>query len=354
MFHRKALLGGLVGGVSGAGIWALVVMATGYEIGWIAWAVGGMVGYGVAWGNRGFPHTPLAAGVLAVAITLLAIVGGKYLAIQASFPSDQELVELLLADPPSDEYVITYLADEVVEEHQVAGRLVDWPAGVDPSVASTRVEYPPALWAEAESRWTAMSEAEREVFRLDVEATVRENITAQLPLIRSEIKEGAFLGSFGAMDLLFFGLAVVTAFGMASGGKKNEEEVAAEFREAVRLAAVEVMLADGTAGDEEIGVVREVYAGIAGLELSEEILQADIERAQSGQLDISIVLGELSPYLTDQGKALVMQAALAVAGADGEIQPEEELILGNIAAAVGLTGAQLSEMFTEPVQESSA
>lgn len=354
MFQQRALLGGLVGGVIGAVIWASVAYFTQYEIGWIAWAVGGLVGYGVAWGNRGVDHSSTSAGVLAVGITLLALAAGKYLAVQASFPGDEELVELLLGEGPDQEYLISVLADEVVRQHEVAGRVVDWPAGVDPAMASTRIEYPPAIWAEAEATWTGMSEGERGDHRAEVVEGARENIRAQLPLIRADIMEGAFLGSFGAMDLLFFGLAIVTAWGLASGKKKTEEQVGAEFREAVRLAVIQVALADGNVGEEEIEVVREVYAGVAGLELSEDVLQADIARAQSGQLDLSTVLGQLAPHLSFQGKALVIRAGFDVAGADGEIHPEEKRILDDIVSSVGFSEEQVAEMFSEPVEETPA
>lgn len=41
---------GLVGGLVGAAGWAGVARLTGYEIGWFAWGVGGLVGYTVALG----------------------------------------------------------------------------------------------------------------------------------------------------------------------------------------------------------------------------------------------------------------------------------------------------------------
>ena len=55
---------GLIGGAIGAAVWAGVVAVTQYEIGWIAWGVGGLVGYAVAAGNSDKHRSPTAAGYI--------------------------------------------------------------------------------------------------------------------------------------------------------------------------------------------------------------------------------------------------------------------------------------------------
>lgn len=351
MFHRRAVLGGLLGGVLGAALWALIALVTSYEIGWIAWAVGGLVGYGVALGNRGAPHSPVASGVLAAAITLLAIPAGKYALVELSVPSDAELVSILMENTRNDEFVISYVADDVVDELEASGETVDWPPGVDPAVASTREEYPPDVWTEAEARWASMSEGEREDFRGVVEEITRENVAASLPEIRATIRDGAFLRSFAPMDLLFFGLAVVTAYGVAAGGRKTGEEVAEEFREAVKLALVEVMVADAHADAREVRAVRDVYAKVAGGELAEEEVRREIALAESGRKDITAVLSELAPHLNEHGKETVIRAAFMVAAADGELGDREKELISGIATALGVTHDRLPRILGGLMEE---
>lgn len=347
VFHGYAVVGGLAGGALGAALWAVVAVLTNYEIGWIAWAIGGMVGFGVATGNRGGAYSPRTAGLLAVAITVLAIPVGKYAAIKMSFPTDDELVEALLQNVFHDEYVISHVADAVVEEFTADGRELDWPLGVDPATAASQGEYPADVWTEAEERWTDMSEEERASFRSDVEEATRANITRHLPEIRASIGEDAFIGSFGGMDLLFFGLAMVTAFRVAAGGeKKTVEKITEEFRESVKLAMVEMMLVDGAVDETERRVVRELHATITGLELSEDELNEEIALAKSGQKDVLLTLGELAPYLNDQGKGMVITAALRVAAADGEFREEEKDLIRDIAAALGVGEDQLQGLLT--------
>ena len=47
-----ALVGGVVGGLIGAAAWAAVTYFSGWEIGLIAWGIGGLVGLGVHLGTR--------------------------------------------------------------------------------------------------------------------------------------------------------------------------------------------------------------------------------------------------------------------------------------------------------------
>jgi hypothetical protein len=68
----RAVLGGGVGGIIGAGIYYAVLAITGYEIGLVAIVVGLLVGSGVRWGSRGIGGRGYQ--FLAAAITYVAIV----------------------------------------------------------------------------------------------------------------------------------------------------------------------------------------------------------------------------------------------------------------------------------------
>jgi hypothetical protein len=68
----RALVGGGIGGIVGAGIYYAVSALTGYEIGLVAVVVGLLVGFGVRWGSGGVGGRGYQ--VLAVAITYMAIV----------------------------------------------------------------------------------------------------------------------------------------------------------------------------------------------------------------------------------------------------------------------------------------
>lgn len=85
-----AITGALVGGLLGMLIWYGVLRYTGISVGWIAWGVGAATGLGAKLFGRG-GNTAFAA--VAAITALVAILGGKYLAI--SHRLDNEIVKVL-------------------------------------------------------------------------------------------------------------------------------------------------------------------------------------------------------------------------------------------------------------------
>lgn len=212
----RGIIGAVIGGLIGAAVWAGISFAAGLEIGWIAWGVGGLVGLGSAFGSKG--GSPFL-GVVAAAITILAIMGGKYAAIQFSIVkeigSQSDAVQQAVTALDSNELLVSYLADDVVIERQANGEDVEWPAGVNPQDASTKSDYAPEVWDEAESRWSELNDSDRESFR----AVLAEQTRLRVEEYYAEVSKQAFMSSFGPMDLLFFGLAIVTAFKIAASGE---------------------------------------------------------------------------------------------------------------------------------------
>ncbi len=47
-----AIVGGLFGGFVGAAVWTAVTYYSRWELGWIAWGIGALVGLGVHMGSR--------------------------------------------------------------------------------------------------------------------------------------------------------------------------------------------------------------------------------------------------------------------------------------------------------------
>ncbi len=71
-----AIVVGLIVAIVGGAIWGAVVVGTGYEIGYLAWGLGGLAGYGVVMAARGQKGLPLQ--IIAVVSSLVGILIGKY------------------------------------------------------------------------------------------------------------------------------------------------------------------------------------------------------------------------------------------------------------------------------------
>ena len=115
----------------------------------------------------------------------------------------------------------------------------------------------------------------------------------------------------------------------------------AEFHQAVKRVMVQMMLADGVVDDQEVQTIREIYSRVAGTDISENDVQAEIEKAKADGRGIEQYLSGLAGNLNDPGKELVVKAAFFVAIADGVFQDEEQVLLGTIGKALYMTPAHI-------------
>ena len=203
----QQILGGMIGGVLSAGIWVAIAYFTGYEVAFVAWGVGLLVGLGVmsASGGRSSSLAPIAAGLIAI----VAVLGGK--AGTAMLVADELRHELGLDGAKTKELVIGAMSEEVLEEATAEGMAFDdeWPPGVLED-GDIRAFYPPQVWREAERRWYELSANEQMALRNRMETTV----DASMGILFVQV----FFGSFGLFDILWLVLATMSAFKIASAG----------------------------------------------------------------------------------------------------------------------------------------
>lgn len=209
----KGIIAGIVAGVAGAIAWAIIAVVTGFEIGWLAWGIGAAVGAAVAWGSEGSP----SLGVIAVVITVLAIVGGKYLAVEMVLAkeikaAEQETDQLI----ENEEYLISVLAESIVYAYEQQNKDIAWPEGVDPEGAFKKEEYPPEIWALAELAWDDMNEYDKAEFK----SAVEEQVGSNLEIAAADVRKEGFIESFGVIDVIFFVLAVATAYKIGAGAEQ--------------------------------------------------------------------------------------------------------------------------------------
>ena len=95
-----SIIGACAGAVLGAIIWAVVADHTGYEIGWIAWGLGVLVGFGAKFCGGG--RSGAALGSICAVLALIAIFGGKMLALERIIP--QQIREQCMEEFTLDMY----------------------------------------------------------------------------------------------------------------------------------------------------------------------------------------------------------------------------------------------------------
>lgn len=115
-------------------------------------------------------------------------------------------LEAFQQDPSSlisEEFVITFIADEVAGEWEAGGRQINWPDGAEPYSGDWSGDYPTDVWDESRSRWGAMSSAERVDLRQMILPPASAGLMAAIELVPY---------TFTYWDMLWFGLALFSAY----------------------------------------------------------------------------------------------------------------------------------------------
>ena len=217
----KGIVFGSIAGVIGMLIWAGIAYQFSYEFAWIAWGIGALVGVavGVGFGER----ANAASGMVAVAITCLSIIGGKYVTVEMLMDHELGQVTTMLDEMFEDKnYLVSLAADEILTQRVMQGQLVETDGQVNPESEVFAERYPKAIWTQAHGQWQAMSESERESFSKQKRVLVEAQVNASVDAFRDEVSGQAFVESFSGFDFIFFGFAAYISFAIASGKSSDQ------------------------------------------------------------------------------------------------------------------------------------
>lgn len=199
-----ALLGAALGGLLGAVIWCLVLHFTGYELPYMQWAMGGLVGFGAA----SLEGRGVLTAFCCSLICLLSIFGGKVAGVHiAKKQARDELAALLTQERyetmssqapsfgtlPSPEYY----GDFMVENGYVGGE----------TVTEEDLERFEAVVAPVFRRLYAEKIDYREWSRFYAERHLSY-------MVSDQSAAGVVLSELNAIDIIFSCLGAVTAFAM--------------------------------------------------------------------------------------------------------------------------------------------
>lgn len=212
----KWLVAGAIGGAVGAAVWAAIAYYGHVEISGIAWGVGALVGISVR--VAAADDTCDFAGIVAALLAAASVLAGKYAA--AKMFVDDEIAEIAGAIEVDDHRALVWIADQLIDRRVQEGRPVNWPEGMTQEDAYEEADYPADVWAEAKASWDAMNPDQQAQYKQQVS----DYLAADLENFRAEAQEAVFTGTFSLWDLLFFCLAVGTAFMIASGRGGSDGE----------------------------------------------------------------------------------------------------------------------------------
>lgn len=204
-----ALAAGLVAALLGGLIWAAIVLVTDYEVGWVAWGIGALVGFAMAAVTRTRGRSMALA---AAALALVGLIAGKGFVVAGSAGS---IADELMESPE-------YLAGAVAWEMYGTGELE--PATIEAIDATEAAgdTLSDALWADmlaqGEARLSAMPETDRRVLAEEAAA----GFVGQMGLV------DGIMAQLSGFDLLWLLLAMGTAYKIMEAREPEVEVAAAE------------------------------------------------------------------------------------------------------------------------------
>lgn len=198
-------LAGVVAAVVGGAIWAGIVALTDMEVGWVAWGVGGLVGFAMSKATT--MRSAQVAGIAAVMAILGLLCGKVFIQIFVTRPAFEQALR------ENENAVASVVAWGMREEKAFPP---ETQAKLD--ALSPTDTVPDALWEEM----SAAAKAEAEGLTEEERAEMRDHyVTSVLADVGpwQQLRWG-----FSLYDLLWFGLAVTTAWRMTRG---DQQEAAA-------------------------------------------------------------------------------------------------------------------------------
>ena len=213
----RALIAGVIAGVVGAVVWTLISYFANAELGIIAWGIGALVGVAVAVACQDEADS-MTGGVAAI-IAIVAILGGKWGAVHMSVGQFTSQMQSTVIASIDDDAAKLHIASELTTERIGAGKALKWPEGKDADSAETLTDYPKEIVTDVTARWKAMEPAAQESFKEDL----RRSMSAELKAFASSIEGSAFKDSFSGYDVLWFILALLSAFRIGSGNGGSDD-----------------------------------------------------------------------------------------------------------------------------------
>jgi hypothetical protein len=216
------LAGGLGGAIVGATLWAGVAALTKYEIGWGAWGIGALAGFGLTLFTT---RRGVGMGLLAALFAIVGILVGKALIAQwvimpiiekeiKNFQLSDDQIQEMVNDPAKMFSVAClHLVDQGEFDEPFAWKVI--------GVHNKGESYPAEQKKidEAQKKASDLVDSWSDAEKLAAAKAQSHKFVAKFTNLMKQTKAGfafAFIASFSLIDILWFLLAVASAYKIAT------------------------------------------------------------------------------------------------------------------------------------------
>jgi len=137
------------------------------------------------------------------------------------------------------------------------------------------------------------------------------------------------------------------------GPDQSEQQFLSEYEKAIKHSMVLMMLADGEIDQREKEAVVQTVNKFGHNDINMQQLDEYIDKVQGNPEPVSKYLHRIQANLNGHGKEMVIKSALAIAAADGNIDPEEVKLLKEMADALDMSAAHLKGIMNEMAEKQS-
>lgn len=200
----------------GALLWKVIAMTTGYEVGFVAWGIGGAIGIAASvMGGRG-----AVSGVVCAGLALMANLGGKYMVVSEMM--DQMTGELQSAEMQAEWQAVyeedlmdaSIYAEQVYDRETLKSFMVERGYSMAYDAQEVSDEEVRFFQQESEPHLKSIAYGEPPTF----DEWYRDNVAAGVGDVS---KAGIVSESLGLVDVIFLLLGVGTAFRLGQGVNFN-------------------------------------------------------------------------------------------------------------------------------------
>jgi len=198
----RAAWGVVLGVLLGAAIWTglMVVLGIDSRARCVDWMLGVVVAWGARWLARDWRSRAL--GWTCALCTVPAFLWGRWLLVFLVTSARSPVGSM------TEQALLRQLAVTICQTQLDAGVRLVFPEGITLDSASKPEDFPPEVWSEALEIWATWPPPQRQAFADALMRPALERVQRQLP----QIVWASFLRSLGPQDLLWGGLAMISAF----------------------------------------------------------------------------------------------------------------------------------------------
>ena len=122
---------------------------------------------------------------------------------------------------------------------------------------------------------------------------------------------------------------------------RNQNEFQSQYEKAMRHSMIMMMLADGHIDEEEMLMVQKIINKFGHNDITLDELNSLVEEVEANNEPIHKYLSKIAPSLNEHGKEIIIKCGLAVASADGHIDPSEKALIAEMARAMQMSSTHL-------------